>query len=132
MTHHGPGSGEATTFPLIVFSVALRRGYIQVALFPRDSQVGVPKLFRLESGDFGSSYLPTAKFRLEQGLNKCCSSPQELFNAMSHTIIGRREEVDSRLLMVGSHIASLTLRPSFAHNLGCKCPNGQCKASLDI
>ncbi len=32
MTHHGPDSGEATTFPLIVFSAALRRGYIQMNL----------------------------------------------------------------------------------------------------
>ncbi len=39
LTHHGPDSGEATTFPLILFSVALRRGYIQMALFP-----GTPKL----------------------------------------------------------------------------------------
>jgi hypothetical protein len=39
LTHHGPDSGEATTFPLIVFSTALRRGYIQMALFP-----GTPKL----------------------------------------------------------------------------------------
>jgi hypothetical protein len=45
-THHGPDSGEATTFPHIVFSATLRRGYIQMALFSRDSQVGVPKLSR--------------------------------------------------------------------------------------
>jgi len=38
-THHGPDSGEATTFPHIVFSAPLRRDYIQVALFP-----GTPKL----------------------------------------------------------------------------------------
>jgi hypothetical protein len=34
-THHGPDSGEANTFPHIVFSAALRRGYVQMALFPR-------------------------------------------------------------------------------------------------
>jgi hypothetical protein len=45
-THHGPNSGEATTFPHIVFSVTLRRGYIQMTFFSRDSQVGVPKLSR--------------------------------------------------------------------------------------
>jgi hypothetical protein len=43
---------------------------------------------------------------------------------MSHTQIGCREEVDSRLLVVGSQIASLTPGPSFAHNVGCRCPNG--------
>jgi hypothetical protein len=45
-THHGPDSGEATTFPHIVFSVPLCGGYIQMAFFSRDSQVGVPKFSR--------------------------------------------------------------------------------------
>jgi hypothetical protein len=47
-THHGPDSGEATTFPHIVFSATPRRDYIQMVLFffPWDSQVGVPKLSR--------------------------------------------------------------------------------------
>ncbi len=51
---------------------------------------------------------------------------------MSHFSYRRRNWVDSRLLVVGSQIASLTLDPSFAHNLGCRCPNGSCKAILDI
>ncbi len=38
-THDGLGSGEATTFPHIVFFATLRRDYIQMALFP-----GTPKL----------------------------------------------------------------------------------------
>jgi hypothetical protein len=38
-THHGPDSGEATTFPQIVFSATLRGAYIQMTLF-----LGTPKL----------------------------------------------------------------------------------------
>ncbi len=34
--------------------------------------------------------------------------------------------------MVGGQIASLTPGPSFAYNLGCRCPNDSCKAILDI
>ncbi len=34
--------------------------------------------------------------------------------------------------MVGSQTASLTPDPSFAHNLGDRCPNGQCEAIIDI
>ncbi len=34
--------------------------------------------------------------------------------------------------MVGSQIASLTPGPSFAHNLGYRCPNDQCEAIFDI
>ncbi len=33
-THHDPDSGEATTFPHIMFSATLRGGYIQMTLFP--------------------------------------------------------------------------------------------------
>jgi hypothetical protein len=134
LTHHGPDSGEATTFPLIVFFAAPRGGYIQMALFPGTPKlesrncpeivpVGVPGLWDLIS--------PECQVRLER-LNQCCSSPRELSNAMSHSRCRRREEVDSRLLVVGSQTASLTPGPSFAHNLGCRCPNGQCESSLDI
>jgi len=57
LTHHGPDSGEATTFPHIVFFALLRGGYIQMALFP-----GTPKLESrncpgLDSRDFGYSQL---------------------------------------------------------------------------
>jgi len=38
-THHGPNSGEATTFPHIVFSATLRGDYIQMALFPGTSKL---------------------------------------------------------------------------------------------
>ncbi len=123
-----PGLGEATTFPLIVFFVALCRGYTQMVLFPGNCPeivpIGVPGLWELIS--------PDCQVRLERGLNQCCSSSRELSNAMSHSLCKRRQEVDSRLLVVGSQTASLTPGPSFAHNLGCICLNGQCEASLDI
>jgi hypothetical protein len=51
---------------------------------------------------------------------------------MSHAQIGCREGIDSRLLVVGSQIANLTAGPSFAHNLGCRCPNFQCEGIFDI
>jgi hypothetical protein len=51
---------------------------------------------------------------------------------MSHDQIGRREEVESQLLVVGNQTASLTLGPSFAHNLRCRCPNRQCEGIFDI
>ncbi len=38
-THHGPDSGETTTFPHIVFSAAHGGGYIQLAHF-----VGTPQM----------------------------------------------------------------------------------------
>jgi hypothetical protein len=56
----------------------------------------------------------------------------KLSEAPSHSFCRHREEVDSRLLVVGSQTASLTLDPSFAHNLGWKCPNDSFEAILDI
>ncbi len=134
-THHGPNSGEATTFPHIVFSTPLHGDYIQMALFPGTPKlesrncpeivpVGVPKLWELITLD--------CRVGSQRGLNQICSSLRELFNAMLHSRFGCREEVDSRLLVVGSQIASLTPDPSFAHNLCCRCPNDQCEGNLDI
>jgi len=69
---------------------------------------------------------------LQRGLNQSCSPRRDLFNAMSHSQFEGWEELDSRLLVVGSQIANLTPDPSFAHNLGCRCPNDQCEAIFDI
>jgi len=70
--------------------------------------------------------------RAQIGTSQSCSSCRELSNVVSHSSRRRREEVDSRLLVVGSQTASLTPGPSFAHNLGYRCPNGQCEAIFDI
>ncbi len=67
-----------------------------------------------------------------RGLNQSCNPRRDLSNAMSHSRIGHREEVDSRLLVVGSQTANLTPGPSFAHNLGCRYSNCQCEGILDI
>ncbi len=134
-THHGPDSGEATTFPHIVFSAARRRGYIQMAQIPGTPKlesrncpeivpVGVPGLWEVISS--------RPDLRSQRGLKQSCSPRRDLSNAMSHAQIGRREEVDSRLLVVGSQTASLTPGPSFAHNLICRCLNHQCEGIFDI
>jgi len=54
-THHGPDSREATTFPHIVYSATLRRGYIQMAIFPRTPKLESRIYPGLESRDFGRS-----------------------------------------------------------------------------
>jgi hypothetical protein len=72
-THHGPDSREATTFPHIVFSMPLRRDFIQVALFPGTPKlesrncpetvsVGVPGLWELIT--------PDCKVWSQRGLNQ--------------------------------------------------------------
>jgi hypothetical protein len=134
-THHDPDSGEATTFPHIVLSATLCWGYIQMALFPgtpklesqncpEDIPVGVSRLWELITPDF--------QVWSRRGLNQSCSPRRDLSNAMSHSQFGCREEIDSQLLMVGSQTANLTPGPSFAHNFGDRCPNGQCEAIFVI
>jgi hypothetical protein len=91
---------------------------------PEIVPVGVPGLWELITLD--------SRFRSQRGLNQSCSPCRDLFNAISHSQIGCREKVDSWLLVVGSQIASLTPGPSFAHNLGYRCPNDQCEAIFDI
>jgi hypothetical protein len=100
--------------------------------FSQDSQVGVLKLSWVGVLGLWTAIAPRPKLGSGQILHQSCSSRRELFNAVSHSLRRRREEVDSRLLVVGSQTSSLTLSPSFAHNLGCRCPNGQCEAILDI
>ncbi len=92
--HHGPDSGEATTFPHIVYSAALRRGYIQMVLFSRDSQAGVPKLSRVGVPELWTVIAPHLKLGSGQGLNQSCSSRQELSNVMLHSLRKHWKEVD--------------------------------------
>ncbi len=122
-SHHLP--------PYSILCVIPRRLHSN-GLLSRDSQSGVLKLswFGLSGLWMVITFRPD--LRSGQGPNQCCSSCRELFNAVLHSPSARREWVDSRLLVVGSRTASLTPSPSFAHNLGCKCPNGSCEAILDI
>ncbi len=135
LTHHGPDSGEATTFPLIVFYASRGGGYIQMAQIlgtpklesrncPETVLVGVPGLWELITLD--------CRVRSQRGLNQSCNPRRDLSNSMLHSQIECQEEVDSRLFVVGSQTASLTPDPYFAHNLSCKCPNDQCEAIFDI
>jgi hypothetical protein len=84
---------------------------------PETVPVGVPGLWELIT--------PNCKVWSQRGMNQTCSPRRDLSNDVSHFQFEGREEVDSRLFVVGSQIASLTPGPSFAYNLGYKCPNGQ-------
>ncbi len=127
-----PGLGGSHHLPLYSILCSSPRGLHPNGTFSRDSQGGVPKLSRVGVSELWELISPDCRVRSRQGLNQSYSFLQELFNAMSHFRIGCREEVDSRLLVVGSQIGSLTPDPSFAHNLGCRCPNDQCEGILDI
>jgi hypothetical protein len=85
---------------------------------------GVPGLWELIT--------PDCEIGSRRGLNRTCSPHQDLFNDVLHSQFGLQEEVDSRLLVVGSQTVNLTPGPSFAHNLGDRCPNSQCEGIFGI
>jgi hypothetical protein len=131
-----PGLGTMPPpYSLIVYSATPRGGYIQMAQIPGTPEMesrscleivpgGVPGLWELIT--------PDCEIGWRQSLNQTCSPRRDLSNDVLHSRFGLREEVDSRLLVVGSQTASLTPGPSFAHNLGERCPNAQCEDIFDI
>jgi hypothetical protein len=134
MTHHSSDSdsGGVTTILPIVFSALLCRDHTQVVVCP-----GTPKVESQNCPGFGLSglwdiivFCPNLRSR--RGLNQTCSPLWELSHVVSHSPSAHRERVGSWLLVIGSQTASLTPAPSFAHNLGCRCPNDQCEAISDI
>jgi hypothetical protein len=133
-THHSPDSGEATTFPHILFSAPPRRGYIQMAFFPGTPKLesrNCPEIVPGGVAELWELITPDCQVWSRWGLNQTCSPRRDLSNDVSHFQFGGREEIDSRLFVVGSQIASLTPGPSFAYNLGYICPNDQCEAIFD-
>jgi hypothetical protein len=100
--------------------------------FSRDFQSGIAILSRFALPGLWASITSCSDLRLGWGLKQSYSSPWNLFNAMLHSTCWRRIWINSRLLVVGNQTANLTPGPFFAHNLGCRCPNGSCKAILDI
>ncbi len=105
-------------YSLIVYSATLRRTHIQVALFPGTSKLesrnptkcpgsGLPGLWEVIA--------PRPDLGSQRGLNRSCSPRRDLSNDVLHSRIGHWELVDSRLLVVGSQIASLGLQiPNFS------------------
>jgi hypothetical protein len=127
-----PGLGGSHHLPpYSILCVSPRKLHLN-GTFCWDSRNGVPKLSRVEVPGLWTTTAPRPELGSGQVLNQSCSSHRELSNVVSHSSGRRREKVDSRLLEIGSQTTSLTPGPSFAHNLGCRCPNGQCEAIFDI
>jgi len=98
----------------------------------QDSQGGIRKLSWFRLPGLWELITPSSNLWLGWNLKQTCSSPQELFNDVSHSTCTHRGLVDSQILMVGNQTARLIPGPSFDHNLCCRCPNGSCEALFDI
>jgi len=127
-----PGLGGSHHLPPYSILCDFPRSPHPNGYFSRDSRVRVPKSRQMGVPGLWSLITLRANLRSRCGLKQSCSSGRELSNAVSHSRIGHREEVDSWLLVVGSQTGSSTPGPSFGHNLCFRCPNEQCEPILDI
>jgi hypothetical protein len=127
-----PGFGGSHHLPPYSFLCVCTRDLHPNDFLFGDSQGGVPKLSRFGLPRLWELITPSSDLRLGWGVKQTYSSPQEFSNGVSHSTRTHPGQVDSRLLVVGSQTTNLTLGPSFNHNLWCACPNGSCKAILDI
>jgi len=131
-THHGPNSGETTTFPPYSILCASPQGPHSNGFLFRDSQMGVQKLPKSRLLRLWCPITLCVDLRSWWGLKQSCSLCRKLSNNMSHATCTQGNRVDSRLLMVGSQIVNLIPDLSFGHNLCFRCPNGWCKPILNI
>ncbi len=98
----------------------------------RDSQGGVLKLSWFGLLPLCGVITFYSNLRLRLGIKQTYSSHWKLSNGMSHFTYTHRGRVDSRLSVVGSQTANLTIGLLFCHNLCCRCPNGSCEPIFDI
>jgi hypothetical protein len=127
-----PRLGGSHHLPPYSILCSSRRRWHPNGYFSRDSRMGVPKLSRAGVLELWMPISLDCRVRSQRGLKQSCSSRRDLFNSVLHSQIGHREEVDSRILVVGSQTASWTPDLSFGHNLCFRCPNEQCEPILDI
>jgi hypothetical protein len=130
-THHNSDLGEATTFPLIVYFVALQGATSKWLFVPRLPN-GSPKIPTVGIPTTLEAHKLACKPSIAMSLKKSCSPHQEIFNGMSHIACTQGNQVDSRLLVVESQTFDLIPSLFFGHNLCFKCPNGQCKPIFNI
>jgi len=127
-----PGLGGSHHLPLYSILCGWSRRLHPNGTFLLGLSKSSPETVPAGLSELWTAIAPRPKLRSGRILNQSCSSRRELSNAVSHSSRRRWKEVDSWLLVVGSQTSSLTPGPSFAHNLGCRCPNGQCEAIFDI
>ncbi len=94
--------------------------------------MGVSKFPQLGLSQFWGRITSCVNLWLQWVLKQSCSPHQVLSHGMSHVACTQGNQLDSRLLVVGSQIGNLTPDFSFDHNLCFRCPNGWCEPIIDI
>jgi hypothetical protein len=94
--------------------------------------VGVSKFPQLRLWQLWGRITLRENLWLWWGLKQSCSPCQDLFNSMSQCAYTLGNQVDSKLLVVGSQTTSLTPGLLFGHNSCFRHPNGWCKPISNI
>jgi hypothetical protein len=130
--HHGLNLGEVTTFPLVIFSMIIHGGCIQMSFCPKTLKLGVPKFPNLQFLALWRAMTSCANCQLRWSLKKIYNPHQAISNDMWHATYTNVFHGNSWLLMGRSWIGPLTPNFSFGHNLCFKYSNGSCKPILNI
>ncbi len=122
--HHGPNLGEATTFPLMVFSVPLHMDHIQMAFC-----LGTPTTRTLATlGAHTFACRPLIAMRFEAKLYPSSRAFQRYVTRHLHV------RKSGRFLTFSGQESNCWFAPdlSFDHNLCFRCPNGSYEPILNI
>jgi hypothetical protein len=123
-THHDPNLKEVTTFPFIIFSVISHGGYIQTSFCHVTPKLGVPKFPKLGLLTLWKVITSCVNFWFRWGLKQSDNPCWDLFKDMWHATCMHLFQGDFTLLVSESQIGTLTIGPSFGHNLYFKYSNG--------
>jgi len=106
-THHNSDLEEATTLPLIIFSMFGHGGYTQMSFCSEIPKLGVSKFPKLGLMWPWRPITFCANLRLGWGFKKSYSHCWEIFNNMWHTTCTQVNQSDYKLLVVGGQINNL-------------------------
>jgi hypothetical protein len=99
-THHGVDLGEATTFPLIVYSMSSHMTNTQMPFCPKIPKWESWNSQRLGFLQFWGPITLCADLQLRWGLKRSCSPCSNLSNGISHATCMQENRGDSLLLAV--------------------------------
>ncbi len=123
-THHSPDSGEAITFPHIVYFAPLHKGHIQMTFFVSGLPSGSPEIAttRILATLRAHNFLcrPSIVMRSKAKLQPLLRAFQRYVARRLHA----RKSGQFPTFSGRSQNANLTPGLSFDHNLCCKYPNG--------
>jgi hypothetical protein len=101
-------------------------------VFPRTPKLGISQFLKLGFLPLWTPIASCADLWLKWSLKQGYSLHWDLCNDMWHGSCTQINQGNFELLVVGNQIDTLTLSPSFDHNLCCKYSSGSCEPILDI